>query len=532
MRRENRPLHVLFVLLTPFVGCGKLRPAVEDPAATISYRLQIQPLLRTHCVSCHGAERQAGNYRLDSWRALFAAGSDDTANVVAGDSRSRLVTVLSDSDHQALLSIEQKLLLWRWVVSERAAFGRSSVHPRNWLNASDRDAVDFHGGVIRRAQWSLEACQQCHGADLNGRGQASSCYGCHPKGPIASCDTCHGEREDPLPIPDLSGRRRSDGVGAHRLHAMTTVTEPIDCSACHRVPSDVYARDHLIDSVSGQTDYRAEVAFSRRASNGRATGFDRQSLSCTVYCHGNASIRWTSTPAAGCDGCHRAIAHPTPIGDQVCSRCHRQTVADCQVGSEGCRQIAGVFQRIADPALHIDGKVQLGAADDCASCHGTPESGGAPAPDLSGRTAISEVTVGLHRIHVTDGPLRDGLPCSTCHPVPTHRDSPGHLGDAPAEVVFDGLARGLRRDKDAPDNVRWNRQSATCSNVYCHSRPKGKVGAVWKWTEPRSGGLVCNDCHKGKADYPLHYCKVCHPAAYRDGQLNPSTHINGRLDFY
>jgi len=45
----------------------------------------------SHCVSCHGAVADSGNYRCDSYAALFGAGTDPTPNLIAGDPTCLLV---------------------------------------------------------------------------------------------------------------------------------------------------------------------------------------------------------------------------------------------------------------------------------------------------------------------------------------------------------------------------------------------------------------------------------------------------------
>lgn len=145
-----------------------------------------------------------------------------------------------------------------------------------------------------------------------------------------------------------------------------------------------------------------------------------------------------------------------------------------------------------------------------------------------GRTCTQggRVTVGMHKLHLTDSSLRVALPCATCHMVPSKRDSPGHIDtDLPAEVVFNALASGKLRDPSTKLVATWDRKTGTCKNVYCHSRPTGKVGASWSWTKKLPGGIVCDSCHKGKPQYPLEYCKTCHPAAYKNGKLDPATHM-------
>src|SRR5215470_13455090 len=55
---------------------------VEDSSAALAssadpntfYGARIQPIFTTHCINCHGADKQKGNLRLDSYRALMRGG--------------------------------------------------------------------------------------------------------------------------------------------------------------------------------------------------------------------------------------------------------------------------------------------------------------------------------------------------------------------------------------------------------------------------------------------------------------------------
>jgi uncharacterized membrane protein len=56
---------------------------VEDSEASIAaadpntfYGARVQPILAAHCTHCHGADKQKGNLRLDSYRALMQGGKD------------------------------------------------------------------------------------------------------------------------------------------------------------------------------------------------------------------------------------------------------------------------------------------------------------------------------------------------------------------------------------------------------------------------------------------------------------------------
>ena len=62
---------------------GKVGLAEE--AATISFRMDIAPILRDHCLACHGAKMAEGGYRVDSYHELLKAGDSGETPVAAGD---------------------------------------------------------------------------------------------------------------------------------------------------------------------------------------------------------------------------------------------------------------------------------------------------------------------------------------------------------------------------------------------------------------------------------------------------------------
>jgi predicted CxxxxCH...CXXCH cytochrome family protein len=333
-------------------------------------------------------------------------------------------------------------------------------------------------------------------------------------------------------LPSTSNR-------AHQIHANPQVTQPLACSECHLVPNSAFDPGHLFDDPQRRiSDLRAEVTFGPKARlGGVQPSYDPGTGTCVVYCHGvrvgeppptSSTVRGESQ----CDFCHNIANHGRGVD---CSQCHQESTTRCTPGSPGCATITpevGISFR--STRFHIDGRapVVLTGQESCYSCHGTLQTRGAPPPDLNGSSRISDVTVGLHQIHVSDGDLRVGLPCSTCHMVPVNNNDPGHIDTGPpAEVIFDDLASGRLRDGPMAPKASWDRASGTCRNVYCHSRPHGAVGPVWSWNKKSEDGMHCASCHKGKPQYPLQYCIVCHLQAYRNGQINPDTHLNGRLDW-
>ncbi len=64
------------------VDLSKLPPA----AVTFDFASEIQPILENSCVSCHGEEKQKGEYRLDTRDALIKGGETGEPAVIVGDS--------------------------------------------------------------------------------------------------------------------------------------------------------------------------------------------------------------------------------------------------------------------------------------------------------------------------------------------------------------------------------------------------------------------------------------------------------------
>jgi predicted CxxxxCH...CXXCH cytochrome family protein len=532
-------------------ACGELAPPIliaEAPAVT--YTEAIQPLFESRCVSCHNAQQRTGNYALDSWRGLLGSGTDLERNARPGDGNSRLLTIFGEQAHRQLLDEQELARLTSWVTHDQMAYFRTDYHPPGWLDPTDRMSRDFHGGDLRARKWDTSTCRKCHGADLRGGLSSKSCFDCHAEGPFG-CTTCHGSDDSAgQPIPDLAWQLEPSlalGVGAHQAHAAPKYFAAIACDQCHRVPRSVADAGHLFDDPAPlSTDFRAEVIFGAKAAlGGLKPKYTRtqQGGTCQVYCHG-ATLKQLETKqlpswVSNTGGATCATCHPTPmigLGGLDCANCHQQSVERCTPGVEGCTSLAAtVAVRFKDPTLHLDGVAptgRSGAEGTCYGCHGTAASNGAPAPDLAGNSSISAAGVGLHEVHLRDGPLRKALTCDTCHHVPYAIDAPGHLDSGPpAEVVFNDLASGKLRDPETTVLATWDAKTRTCNNVYCHSRAQGKQGNSWRWNEKLADGLHCDSCHKGKPEYPLYYCKTCHLTAYKDGELNPETHMNGKMDW-
>jgi predicted CxxxxCH...CXXCH cytochrome family protein len=332
------------------------------------------------------------------------------------------------------------------------------------------------------------------------------------------CNTCHGSTESAAPPHDLRGATSTSelGVGAHQSHLQAALTAQVGCADCHQVPATEGAKGHADDA------YPAEVAFSDLASlGGLNPAWDRGAGTCSnVYCHG-ASLRggaaqaplWTRVDGSQktCGSCHGFPPPPSHPQMHDCSRCHPT------VNGHGS----------VDPALHIDGELELSYDFlSCSSCHGTNESP-APPPDVNGATSTAVVTVGAHQAHL-DAPRTGAyITCDQCHQVPATVAAPGHL-DGVTELHFGPLATGNGALAPAWDGA------STCSSVYCHGATlDGGTDPRPGWTTGFAPGGVCTSCH-GYPPPPPHLqnveCGNCHQVFNAQGTFLPGKHVNGAVD--
>ena len=168
-----------------------------------------------------------------------------------------------------------------------------------------------------------------------------------------------------------------------------------------------------------------------------------------------------------------------------------------------------------------DGAVEL----TCTSCHG---SGDEPAPPLDtlGNDDEHLPTVGAHRRHLRSGIMFRTGQCTDCHVVPETIDAPGHIDDAPAELVWGAVPT---TDGFLPEYV-----DAACS-VYCHGETLSG-GEVTRpdWTPGAARQVYCGSCHGlppplPHVQVPLRTCGRCHPFD-RLMPLDPERHVDGVLD--
>ncbi|HVV81934.1 MAG TPA: CxxxxCH/CxxCH domain-containing protein [Kofleriaceae bacterium] len=493
---------LMAALAIGIAACSDPRALPQDSGCP-TWKDDIAPALdAASCTSCHAGAAPAAHYALDTYLGALGKGSDDTANAIAGDPSSLLVTELAGAatgPHAGQAALHAQLT--RWVGSCKLAYFDSPLHPGGILDPS---SSDFHGQEVERRGWDLPLCATCHGADYGGTTKAPSCRTCHTQGPTA-CDTCHPANPT---------------TGAHTSH----LDRGVACSTCHEVPAKWDDDGHIFRN--GAVDPApAEVTLSGFAATtldpADRTGpptYDPATGTCSqVYCHGavlhagggtNSQPSWRDDPPGppACSSCHGAP--PPSHARSECGQCH----------PSGDR--------------HLDGAIEIGDGGPttvtCSGCHGSATSP-APPRDLSGNTLTSAIGVGAHQAHLV-GPhrLAAPVPCATCHVVPATLLAAGHLDSAaPAEVT---------------PALGWNRDSQTCASAWCH----GPARPVWTTT----GGAFCGSCHDvppatpahqsgGPLPLPLSSCVNCHPSTVdafgnikvTDGPNGPtSTHMNGVVD--
>lgn len=175
--------------------------------------------------------------------------------------------------------------------------------------------------------------------------------------------------------------------------------------------------------------------------------------------------------------------------------------------------------------------------ESCTTCHGDPRSGVAyPPKDIFNRTDSTLVSVGAHQAHLESNLAT--VTCDQCHVVPESYLATGHLEeDNVAEVTF-----GVIATEGGSVTPQWDRNTTTCSEVYCHGNfTSGNISgnkATVNWTRPNS--VACGSCHSippqghfGDPPYTLNQCSGCHSSVL-DSEGNiiaKSKHVNGQTDY-
>ncbi len=406
--------------------------------------------------------------------------------------------------------------------------GGESGHPPllEWISPS---SADYHGRIFWENGWDFSGCQECHGENLNAGGTIQGCQtaACHiQSGGIYSCANCHSytlTAKDAF-FYDVKNNYSPDtvSVGTHRSHLLAVhgISDSLNCSDCHTMPTSIFASGHL--------DTTQNIDFGELAmENGKTPLWNRATATCSdVYCHLNSTPVWTENNSAysTCQGCHTGFdtsdAHPAHVTDQNydCSVCHdgySLTAKTVVISShiDGEKDIAlnetygGTFTSgtCSDTYCHgvavPDWAVVDGTWSACGTCHALPPASGA------------------HATHVTD----EEIDCGTCHS--------GY--STTTATVFASTHINLTVEVDFPTDIggTYDDPSSTCSNVYCHS------GSTVSWTD---ADLTCGSCHAippASGAHATHVstenydCEVCHTGYSAISETtSESDHINQLAD--
>ncbi len=127
-RRPMRMLAALWLLpllvsWTGLVVAAEDAPAPEgklDAASTEFFEKEVRPLLTTHCLQCHGENKQKGELRLDSRESAMTGGSSGPAVVPGKPKDSLLVDAINYGDlyqmpPKSKLAPKEIVTLTRWV---------------------------------------------------------------------------------------------------------------------------------------------------------------------------------------------------------------------------------------------------------------------------------------------------------------------------------------------------------------------------------------------------------------------------------
>lgn len=89
----------LIALLPLLVAGPGTAGGAESPTAAESFRREVIPVLRRHCLACHDERKAKGGYRLDTLEHLFRPGDSGEPPVVPGDpTRGELLRLVTTAD--------------------------------------------------------------------------------------------------------------------------------------------------------------------------------------------------------------------------------------------------------------------------------------------------------------------------------------------------------------------------------------------------------------------------------------------------
>ena len=439
-------------------------------------------------------------------------------------------------------------------------------------------ATPWHSPVATGAQ-----CGLCHPGYTNSTVPPGANRRIHvngvadlaPADMTSTCAACHGDRSRPVPpgtpAPQADLIRSAPpadrnggtspalpGVGAHMAHVdpgVNAISIPVQCSACHVVPSAADRYSH----VGPLATTPASVDFSGLASANGAQPVlvpppaGGTSFTCSnVYCHaggpglvlGGGTLTapaWNPPSAITCGSCHAL-----PGGSVDTSAWHPAIAALASCGL--CHD--GYTRSSVNPVDHVNGLPNVRAPNlltNCQGCHGDaarvvpagvdPVVKAAPPVDRYGSSQTTDRGVGAHEAHLVPPPagITEPIACTECHVVPTGLLHVGPGLATPATLDFGPLATANGAQ------ATWDATRATCAN-YCHGETlTGGTLRSPVWTVVNGTQAACGSCHGNPPTSGSHAqhalpnwydvsCGTCHPSGYARGIVTPQAvpfHVNG-----
>ena len=327
-------------------------------------------------------------------------------------------------------------------------------HPSDWLKTHPVDALAVVG---------FGGCIGCHGANLQGIGEAVSCFSCHsfnttppftihPAGPSGWAD----------PYVDHRGYAATNGfISCMRCHGKD-LHGSIAAPSCYSTSFDGL---NCHAAGPGQVPHPLDGSYLNSAKHGPDAKAD---LTVCQACHGEPggpgsnprfNIGILSAGGKGCEGCHDAnYAHPTHWAgpnntfhysagniQNACTLCHGVNldgVGGVGVNCLNCHDSTTAFTL------------------DCTACHGYPPDGSA---DFSVPTGVNHHNVSNVSLH---------LICVVCHGM-KESDAGGNFSASANYLLFDKTTdtigyhwNGLIDMNSSPG---YNPNNFGCDTTGCHA---------------------------------------------------------------
>ena len=147
--RWGRALWLAACLAAPARGAEKLDLSKLPPAATrtVDFVQDIQPIMESRCLKCHGPEKQKGGWRVDMKDSALTGGDEHAPNIVPGKSaESPLIHFVAGLDPDMKMPAKGDPLSADQIGLLRAWIDQGAVWPET-ANQAKRDPLDW---------WSLK----------------------------------------------------------------------------------------------------------------------------------------------------------------------------------------------------------------------------------------------------------------------------------------------------------------------------------------------------------------------------------------